>query len=182
MDHYYNKITISGRICTGKTTLFWSLQEKLIWPTFSVSQFFRDYARNRQLSLEKAEEQSEDLTKKVDDRVAEMLKGEGNLIVEGWMTGIMADDFSGILRIFLTCEDKVRIDRFAKREGVSYVEAEKRIKERETNLFSTLTRIYKRSDFTNLKNYNFILDTTKLSPDITLGKVLDKLVIKNYNP
>jgi len=54
----YSKITISGKICTGKTTLFWDLQKKLNWPVFSTGQFFRDYARQHNLSLEKAEEQN----------------------------------------------------------------------------------------------------------------------------
>lgn len=172
----YNKVTISGLICTGKTTLFWGLQENLIWPTFSVSQFFRDYARIYNLSLEKAEEQNKILTKRVDLRVSEMLKNpSGNLIVEGWMAGIMADCFPHVLRVLLTSRDKVRIERFAKRGRISFETAEEKIKAREKNLFDALEKIYHRGDFVDPKNYNFTLDTTDLVKEELIEKVLRKL-------
>lgn len=168
----YSKITISGRICTGKTTLFWGLQEELIWPTFSTSQYFRDRARTHQLVLEKAEEQNDTLTKKVDYRVADMLQKSGNLLVEGWMAGLMANDYRGILKILLTCDDHVRIERFAQREKVSLEEAKKRIADRETNLFNRLTNIYQRNDFVEPKNYDLVLDTTNVDKTAMVKKVL----------
>ncbi|MBI2029472.1 cytidylate kinase family protein [Candidatus Gottesmanbacteria bacterium] len=171
----YKKITISGLICTGKTSLFWGLQEKLIWPTFSASQFFRDYSRTHNLSLEKAEEQSNILTRKIDTRMADMLKSSGNIIVEGWMAGIMADELGGVLRILLTCSDQERIHRFANREQLSLKEAEVRVKQRENNLFKVLNKIYKRLDFLDRKNYNLIIDTTSLSKEETVATVLQKL-------
>lgn len=171
----YTKITISGPICSGKTSLFWSLQEHLIWPTFSASQFFRDYSRTHNLSLEKAEEQSNILTRKIDTRMAEMLKSSGNIIVEGWMAGIMANNIPGVLKVLLTCSDKERISRFAERENVSLREAENRIKQREVNLLRVLTRIYNRSDFLNPKNYNLVIDTTLISKNKLLSLVVDKL-------
>ncbi|MCL5019020.1 MAG: AAA family ATPase [Patescibacteria group bacterium] len=171
----YNKVTISGLICTGKTTLFWGLQEKLGWPTFSASQFFRDYARTYHVSLEKAEEQSEKLTKKVDFQTRALLQKNKHLIIEGWMAGIMADGFTDVLRILLTCDENIRISRFAKRNKVSLKKAETSIKEREKNLFDVLEKIYHRNDFTNPQNYNFILDTTALANKQVIRAVLNKL-------
>lgn len=171
----YQKVTISGRICTGKTTLFWGLQEKLGWPTFSASQFFRDYARTHKVSLEKAEEQSEQLTKEVDYRTRDMLKGEGNLIAEGWMVGVMADEIPGVLCVLLTCADAVRIKRFAERDNISLKEAEERVRQREENLFDALEEIYHRRDFVDPKNYNFVVDTSKLAPEQLITQVLDKI-------
>src|SRR3989338_11414533 len=109
----FSKITISGKICTGKTTLFWKLQKKLNWSTFSTGQYFRDYARRHNLSLEKAEEQNEKITKDVDSKVRHLLKRDKNIIAEGWMTGIMADNFRDILKILLICNDKERVRRFS---------------------------------------------------------------------
>lgn len=171
----YQKITISGRICTGKTTLFLGLQEQLGWSTFSASQFFRDYARTHNVLLEKAEEQSEQLTKEVDYRTREMLQGEGKLIAEGWMVGIMADEFPGVLRILLTCTDEVRFRRFAERDNVSLEEAEQRIRQREKNLFDALEKIYNRRDFVDPKNYNFVVDTTSPTQEQLIDTVLKKI-------
>ena len=124
----YSKITISGKICTGKTTLFWNLQKKLNWPVFSTSQYFRDLARTKKLSLEKAEEQNEEITLAVDNRVKELLKSAGHLIAEGWMTGLMANDYPGILKILLKTEDVLRIERFAEREKIPTPDDKERIK------------------------------------------------------
>jgi len=157
------------------------MQEQLIWPTFSASQFFRDYAKRHSLSLESAEEQNDRLTKKVDLRMQQMLQGKGNLIVEGWMAGIMGENNPEVLRVLLTCDDEVRIKRFAAREKVSLTEAMENVKAREKNLFSVLESIYHRNDFTEPKNYNFVVDTTSLTPQALVQKVLDKLDIKPNN-
>ncbi len=167
----YDKITISGNICTGKTTLFWDLQQHLIWPVFSTSHFFRDYSRTNRMILETADEQNKKLTTKVDNRVGEMLKMPGNLIVEGWMAGIMADKLPRVLRILLTCNDDIRVKRFSFRERVTLKVAKERILEREKNLFDKLGHIYKRNDFLDPKNYNLLVDTSNL----TLAKVFSRV-------
>lgn len=171
----YNKITISGLICSGKTTLFWDLFKKLNWPTFSASHFFRDYARTHGTSLQKGEEQTLSLTKVVDFGMLELLKNEQHIILEGWMTGIMADDLPGVLRIFLTCSEEVRAKRFADREKVSLEEARAQIQERETNVYGKLREIYKRDDFLDHKNYNLVIDSTSKTPEQVLAEVLLKV-------
>jgi len=45
----YSKIVISGKICTGKSTLVHHLSEKLGWKTFSSGQYFRKYAQEHNL-------------------------------------------------------------------------------------------------------------------------------------
>lgn len=172
----YTKITISGKICTGKSTLFKKLAQKLHWNTFHTGQFFRNYVKKRGLNLEKAEEQSEFLTKKIDYKAQDILKKkEGNYIFDGWMTGIMADNYPHVLRILLTCSDDVRIERFAKREKISFKAAKQLITEREKNLFEKLKQIYHRNDFVNPKNYNYVIDTSNLTSNEVFKKVLQSL-------
>ncbi len=171
----YSKRTISGKICTGKSTLFQSLEKKLSWKTFRTGTFFRDYAKKHKLNLEKAQEQTDRLTKKVDYKVRDMLRKKGNLLVDSWMAGIMADNSPGVLKILLVCDDKIRFKRFAMREKVTVKLAKKDILDRETNLFKKLQEIHKRNDFVDPKNYNLIINTTKLFPNQILQKVLNKL-------
>jgi len=160
----YTKITISGKICTGKTTLFWNLQNKLVWPTFSSSQFFRDYARLNTVSLDAADEQNKKLTNFVDFRMRDMLKKPGNLLAEGWMAGIMANHYKKILKVLLVCDDIVRIKRYAEREDTSLKEAKKRLQAREKNWLEKMERIYKRTDFFDPKNYDLVIDTSDMKP------------------
>lgn len=171
----FSKITISGKICTGKTTLFRDLVKHLGWPTFSAGQFFRDYARTHAVSLEAADEQTPQLTKKVDFQMQKLLKKEEHIIIEGWMAGIMADEIPGVLRILLTCDDNQRFQRFAKREKISLPEAQKRVWERDQNWLAKLKDIYERADFFAPKNYNFVLNTTSFTQEQVLQKVLETL-------
>lgn len=172
----FTKVTISGLICTGKTTLYWNLQKKLTWPSFSASQFFRDYSRTHNLSLETAAEQSNKLTREVDEHMKKLIVESEHIIVEGWMAGIMARDLKEVLRVLLTCDFSVRAGRFAERERLTLDEAENRIKSRENNLFTKLKEIYRRDDFVDRGHYNLVIDTTSLSSQALADKIYKQLV------
>lgn len=172
----YNKITISGKICTGKSTLFKKLEDRLGWPTIHTGQIFRDYVKKHRLDLEKAQEQNEKLTKKVDYQVRDMLKKkDGYLLVDSWMAGIMADNLTHVLRVLLICDNDKRYQRFAEREKISFEEAKKRVEERQHSWLNRMEKIYKRNDFLDPLNYNLIIDTTSKNPEEIFNKVLNKL-------
>jgi CMP/dCMP kinase len=171
----YNRITISGQICTGKTTLYKALEKKLSWKTYSAGQLFREYAKEHNLDIERGEEQNQQLTKKIDYQIRERLKKEKQIIVEGWMAGIMADDFPNVLKILLICHSEERVKRFASREEVNHSEASKRVVSRDTSWLREIENIYKRKDIFNPAHYDLVIDTTELSPEQILNKVLEKL-------
>jgi predicted cytidylate kinase len=171
----YSKITISGKICTGKTTLFKKLKDKLNWPTFMTGQLFRDYVKKNKLNLEEVGEQNETLTKKIDYQVRDMIHAPGNLIVDGWMSGIMANNLKDVLKVLLICKDNTRYKRFSARENVHFDEAKKRVEERQLNWFNKLKKIYKRNDFIDPKNYDLIIDTSNITSQAVLKKVLQKI-------
>lgn len=171
----YDKITISGQICTGKTTLYRALEKHLGWPTFSTGQFFRDYAAKHQLDLEAAQEQNDKITKKVDNQVRHLLKTKKQIIVEGWLAGLMAAGVTNVLRILLVCQNNKRGQRFAQRENVKTKEAVKRVKERDSSWLTQIKKIYDRDDIFDYCHYDLVIDTTKLTPIQILKKVLKKL-------
>lgn len=170
-----NKITISGKICTGKTTLLKSLRDKLQWPIFKTGQLFREYVKQNKLNLEQVEEQNETLTKKIDFQVRDLINKPGNLIVDGWMSGIMATDSPNVLKVLLVCNDEIRYQRFADREKINIDEAKKRVDERQSNWLNKLSKIYNRNDFVNPKNYDLIIDTSDISSQAVLQKILTSL-------
>jgi predicted cytidylate kinase len=171
----FNKITISGRICTGKTALLKLLEKKLNWPTFLTGQLFRNYVKKKNLNLEQAEEQNGKLTKKIDFQVRDLLHQPGNLIVDGWMSGIMADKLPDVLKILLICKDDIRYQRFAEREKITLEEAKTRVEDRQSNWFNKLKKIYRRNDFINPKNYDLVIDTSYLTPQAVFKQVLTAL-------
>ncbi|MCL4364200.1 AAA family ATPase [Patescibacteria group bacterium] len=177
----YTKITISGKICTGKTTLLEKLQQKLRWPTFLTGKLFREYIKKDHLTLEKAEEQNEILTKKVDNQVKDMLKSPGNLIVDGWMSGLSARGLNDVLKVLLVCDDGIRYQRYADRENMPFDDAAKKVEERQTNWFDKIKSIHQieAKEFTDEKNYDLVIDTSNMNPEMVIDKVIS--YIKQYS-
>lgn len=173
----YTKITISGKICTGKSSVFRELQKKLNWPTFSTGAYFREYAKTHKLELNNAEEQTTKLTRKVDGMVRDMLHKPGNLLLDSWLAGIMAEGAPNILKVLLVTDDSVRFKRFALREHVSIDEAQKEVTLRNTTWFNKVKKIHKRSDFFDPKNYTLVIDTTHKDINEITTEILTYLAI-----
>jgi CMP/dCMP kinase len=171
----YSKITISGQICTGKTTLYQALSQKLGWQAFSTGAFFREYAAKHKLDIEAAQEQNEQITKKIDYKVRDLLKTKNHIIVEGWLAGIMAAGTSEVLKILLICSASKRAHRFAQREETSQNQARRRVKERDQNWLAEISKIYRRNDIFSPKNYDLVIDTTQKTPSQILQAVIKKL-------
>lgn len=168
----YLNITISGQICTGKSTLRNLLTKKLGWPTFSTGELFRQYTKDHNLSLDQAEEQNNQLAKKIDGQVRELLKTKKHLIVDSWLAGITAKEIPGVLKILLVCKDDIRYKRFGKREKLSYQEAKSRVDERFNNWTKKINQIYHRKDFFAEKYFDLVIDTSYITPQAVLRKVL----------
>ncbi len=171
----YSKITISGKICTGKSSVFRELQKKLGWPTFSSGAYFREYAKTHHLVLNNAQEQTNKLTQKVDSMVREMLQKPGNLLLDAWLGGILAEDAKKVLKILLVADDSVRYNRFAQREHVSLAEAEEEVRLRDSSWFDKVKKIHKRSDFFDTDKYTLVIDTSHKSIDDIVSTILKKV-------
>ncbi|MFZ2025740.1 MAG: cytidylate kinase family protein [Microgenomates group bacterium] len=171
----YSKITISGKICTGKSSVFRELVSTLKWPTFSTGAYFREYAKTHKLELNNAEEQTDKLTHKVDGMVKEMLKKPGNLILDAWLGGVLAEGTHDVLKVLLVADDTVRFSRFAKRENVSLAEAEKEVLLRDSSWFEKVEKIHSRSDFFDEKNYTLVIDTSNVSIKYVVSTILKSL-------
>jgi predicted cytidylate kinase len=171
----YSKITISGKICTGKSSVFRALEEKLKWPTFSSGAYFREYSKKHNLVLNNAEEQTDILTKKVDGMVKEMLKKPGNLLLDAWLGGILAGETNDVLKVLLTAKDDVRFKRFSQREHVSLEEAKKEVLLRDSSWFEKVEKIHDRSDFFDEKNYTLVIDTSNVSIEYVVSTILKRL-------
>jgi cytidylate kinase len=170
-----SKITISGKICTGKSSVFKGLLARLHWPTFASGAYFREVAKTNYLNLNTAAEQTDTLTHQVDTMVKQMLEKPGNLLLDAWLGGILAEDAQGVLRVLLTADDAVRFSRFAKREHVSLAEAEREVNSRDTNWFAKVKKIHARSDFFEKEKYDLVIDTSSLEVEQVVQKILSHL-------
>lgn len=171
----YSKITISGKICTGKSSVFRELQKKLNWPTFSSGAYFREYAKSHQLLLNNAEEQTDKLTRTVDGMVKEMLAKPGNLLLDAWLGGMLAEGTKDVLKVLLIAIDDIRFKRFAERENVSLSDAKKEVLLRDSSWFDKVKKIHNRADFFDEKNYTIVINTTSKNVNQIVEEILKKL-------
>ncbi len=177
----YRNITVSGKYAVGTTTLAKSLQETLGWKYINTGEIQREYDKkhgvdsNRQGAVARSDEHEREM----EEMAKRKLTDEDHLVYEAWLSGFVAREISGVLKVLLYCsEDAIRIDRIVNRDGVSVEEAKQYIRQREEENISKWKRLYGDHDFWDPKYYDVVIDTFASGPMETLGRVLDKLNVK----
>jgi cytidylate kinase len=123
MKYQYKNITISGLPGCGSTTLLSLLKEELAkdqWAGFSGGEFMRAYAVEKglfnpaQSTHHSATVYDDDFDRQVDYGIREKVGAGEKWIIESWLSGFMAQNIPGTLKVLMTCsDDAVRIDRLS---------------------------------------------------------------------
>lgn len=125
----YNNITISGLPGAGSTTLLVHLKEALKnegWQGFSGGEFMRSYATERGFfdpntgGHHDATVYGDDFDREIDMGMRQKLTDERKWILESWLSGFLAQQVPGVLKVLMICSNKaVRIDRIVNRDAIS---------------------------------------------------------------
>lgn len=162
----YKKILLCGLRNTGKTSVFWHLQEKLNLPTFSVSQFLRDYIRIHGLqgaSDSHMNQHDEAMRQAIKQRVTGLLVADNPVIVETRVLENIEQDFPETLKVLLTATDETRVNRNAFRESISVEKSAQRLIKKENKWLEKVKQQFGRDDFLDAKHYQLVIETDKLS-------------------
>lgn len=198
----YKNITISGLPGCGSTTLLNLLKEELEedhWVGFSGGEFMRAYAIEKglfnptQSTHHSATVYSDDFDRQVDYGIREKVSSQEKWIIESWLSGFMAQNVPGTLKVLMTCSnDAVRIDRIVNRDGVDVKEAKKSIQGRYEGNLAKWQRMYSKEwqewvvdagklpatsaiDFWRPELYDLVIDTFSNNSEKTLQLVLDAI-------
>lgn len=203
-NHQYNyrNLTISGLPGSGSTTLLKNLKEKLQfdgWKGFSGGEFMREYAKEKGLFQENgglhhdASHYEDDFDRKIDMGMRQKLQSEEKWILESWLSGFLAQQVDGVLKILIMCSDEaIKIDRIINRDNVSIKQAKENIFARYNNNFSKWSRMYAHEwqqwvvrpgtmpadakiDFWDPRLYDLVIDTYSHNQEQSLDMVLEKL-------
>jgi cytidylate kinase len=199
--HYHN-VTISGLPGCGSTTMLNALRAELSpvgWRGFSGGEFMRAYATEKGLwhtdnpKHHDASVYADDFDREVDYGVREKLANERQWIIESWLSGFMAQNIPGTLKILMTCSsDDVRIDRVVNRDKVTVKEAKENTLTRYQTNLKLWSRIYAQEwqdwvvatgklpakhkiDFWEPKLYDLVIDTYRYPKDESLTLALKTL-------
>lgn len=196
-------ITISGLPGSGSTTLLNKLREQLKfagWRGFSGGEFMRQYAaENGFLDPQTgklhhdATVYSDDFDRQVDFGMRQRLQEEEGWILESWLSGFLAQQVPGTLKVLIYCSDPaVAIDRIVNRDEVSVDKAKHHITDRAKKNIEKWQRMYHEQwqewvveagnateqeeiDFWKPELYDVVIDTFSTNKEKTLEMVLEKL-------
>lgn len=180
----FRNVTVSGKIAAGTSTLAKNLHLVLNWKYINAGDIQRKYDREHGVNENErgAALRPDEHEREMEKMAQKILTEETHVIYEAWLSGFVAREISGVLRVLVVCsEDAIRIDRVANREKVSIEEAKRFIKTREEENIAKWQKIYGTHDFWDPQYYDVVIDTFSSGQHETVGKVLDKLGYKNGN-
>lgn len=178
----YNKITVSGKIATGNTTLAKSLEELLGFKYINAGALQRQWDREHGINENErgAMLRPDEHEREMEDYAKKVLTEEKHVIYEAWLSGFVARKMDDVFRILVICsEEAIRVDRVMNRENVSVKKAKRYIKTRESENIEKWKKLYGNYDFWDPQYYQLVIDTYSSGPMETLGKALDALGYTN---
>jgi len=171
-------ITISGDPGSGKSTVAKAIAEKLKIKHLSAGDFMRELAAERKmtiLELTQKAEKDQSIDKEIDERTKKLAE-QDNFIIDSRLAWYFIPKS---LKIYLKCS----ADEAAKRvftqkrggieaENISLEQTKANIIKREQSEIKRYKKYYS-VDFKKEENYDFVLDTTKLTIPEAIDEVLE---------
>ena len=165
----YRSIAISGQIAAGSTTAAKTLSEKLGLGYHSAGDFFRKYLLDHNIPLYAKNQIPDELDRKIDEELTK-LADDGGVVIEADYIGYFTRNIPHVLRVLLTCDEKVRIKRALLRKH-THTETEEEIKLRERGLDAKFRKLYADENFLDSKFFDLVIDTT----NTPVGEVVEQI-------
>lgn len=178
-------ITLSGMPGSGKSTVAKILARRLRMKRYYIGELRRKMAKERGMTLEELNRLGEReawTDKVVDDYQKELGKKEDNFIIEGRTSFLF---IPRSVKIFLDVDVKVGAERIfreikkgasKRNEGdpQSLEEALRNVRERIASDRKRYKKYYD-VDFLDKAHYDIVIDTTKLTPEQVVEKIIKKI-------
>jgi len=175
-------ISFNGDEGSGKSTIAQKVSEALGYPRYYMGQIFRDMAKKRGLALVeylKLGETDPKVDKEVDEYLLKLAKEQTNFVIESrtaWhlipdslKIYLRVDEKEGAKRIFKELQKENSRNEDVEVDSIENVIASNR-KRRETD--DLRYKKYYGIDIRDPKNYDFVLDTTKLPREEVFKKTI----------
>ncbi|MBW2975830.1 (d)CMP kinase [Candidatus Woesearchaeota archaeon] len=172
-------ITLSGKAGSGKSTVAKEVAKRLNLKHYSIGDLMRQLAGEKNISLieiSRLAEKDSSIDKELDKKQIELGK-EGNFVIDGRLTAFFLPNAD--LKVFLDCDDTVRAERILKdnrkdEKSKNIAEIIKKIRQREESERKRYKKLYN-ADYYDRKLYDLIIDTTNLSVEEAVGKVINSV-------
>ena len=169
----YRSIAISGPIAAGSTTTAKLLSQKLKIPYKSTGDFFRQYMRKHNIPLPEKEKVPDDIERKVDKELTDLINSDKPIIIDGLYIGYFTQNILYVLKVLLTCDEKVRIKRALARTH-THQETAKDVRRRDRAHDLKFRKLYADKNFLDPKFFDLVIDTTNTSVEKVVQNIIDK--------
>ena len=179
-------IAISGPPGSGTTTIGKYVAEKLNLKFFSPGLYFKKLSREKNQSkaamklLKTRFGSSEALHKHIDELQVKMAE-KGNIVVEGTLSIHFLKNITN-LKIWLDTPLEIRAKRTSKRDRIPWKRLMNEILERERIERKVWKKTYGFDYFDQKNEADLVLDTSHMTVEKTVRKVLQFVKEKQFNP
>jgi predicted cytidylate kinase len=167
-------ISFNGDEGSGKSTIAEKVAQELGYPRYYMGQIFRDMAKKKGMTIAeyvKSGEKDPNVDKEVDDYFLQLAKKQNNFVLESRTAWHLLPES---LKIYLKVEEVEGVKRIFKALQKDNVRNEIRNLDSIDSVLKNIRKRRKTDDIRykkyyginirDMKNYDFVLDTTKLSP------------------
>lgn len=174
-------ICISGNIAVGKTEVALKLSEKLEYKLYKASESFRKLARDMNMDLVSFNEyvkNNPEIDMKIEETTKNVARENDNIIIdarlgfflcpEAFKVYMLANIDTAAIRLF-----KASKTRGKEEEYETINEAKRAIELRENSERERYKKLYN-VDIHDKSNYDYVIDTTNLSSDEVVDKIIEE--------
>jgi len=169
-------ITINGTAGSGKSTVAKLLAKKLDYKHYSMGDFQREIAEEKGISLlelGKLEEKDKSIDEEVDQMQIDLGRKEDNFVID---SRLGFHFIPNSIKIFLDADfeeraKRILADTIRKEHNVNLKTTKQNIKTREASEKKRYKEYYNINPY-DKKHYDLIIDTTKLTPEQVVDKII----------
>ncbi len=169
----FTSITISGPVASGTTTAAQNLAKKLKLAYKSSGAFFRKYMLKHNIPLYRKENIPDEIDRKVDKEMTNLLKSKKPIVLDGLYLGYFARNMPHVLKVLLTADEDVRIKRALERTH-THRETADTVKQRDKSHDLKFRKLYASENFLGPKFFDLVIDTTNKQPKGVTQEILQK--------
>lgn len=172
------ELTVSGPIGSGKSTVAKLLASRLDFHYMSTGDIFRENARKHGMSVEAFNEYAEkhpEVDVDQDNYLIEKMKTSNRLVIDSRLAGWLSyKNRISAFRVYITADDKTRVERISGREKVTPEQASALISRREESEAKRYRSLYE-IDISDTTIYDLVLDTTNMKPEDAVTAILERM-------
>ncbi len=180
-------ITISGMVGSGKGTVAALLGKRLRMPVYSIGDIRRAVAKKYGMTLEQYNRYGEThpaTDHEPDNWAAREAKKTGRGVYDG---RVMFHFIPQSVKVFLDCDERVGAQRISRdtsekrKSEADLTEEKKALAALRRRIASDKRRYWKfyKLDVFDMRNYDLVVDTTNITPEQTMKKIMEYLANPN---